>query len=49
MRSSGPPRCARSRVGYVAGGLCFELHEGERVAEVRTTLIGDYNVSNLLP
>ncbi|CAN5538571.1 bifunctional UDP-N-acetylmuramoyl-L-alanyl-D-glutamate--2,6-diaminopimelate ligase MurE/UDP-N-acetylmuramoyl-tripeptide--D-alanyl-D-alanine ligase MurF [soil metagenome] len=48
---------ARS-VGYLGGGLCFEIVEVPdpadddgaplQVVEVRTGLIGDYNVSNLL-
>jgi murE/murF fusion protein len=29
-------------------GLAFDLHEGSEVQGVRTTLIGDYNVSNVL-
>jgi UDP-N-acetylmuramoyl-L-alanyl-D-glutamate--2,6-diaminopimelate ligase len=35
-------------IGYAGGGLHFEVHEGADRAVVRTTLIGDYNVSNLL-
>ena len=35
-------------IGYVDGGLAFDLYEGEAQARVRTGLIGDYNVSNLL-
>jgi UDP-N-acetylmuramyl-tripeptide synthetase len=35
-------------VGYFHGGLGFDLYEGESQAVVRTALIGDYNVSNLL-
>jgi UDP-N-acetylmuramoyl-L-alanyl-D-glutamate--2,6-diaminopimelate ligase len=35
-------------VRYVDGGLAFTLHEGDARAEVRSTLIGDYNASNLL-
>ena len=39
-------------IGYVDGGLAFTLHEdspaGEGRAEVRSRLIGDYNVHNLL-
>ena len=47
----------RSRTGfkrYVSdlhqsfSGLRFEVHESTQVAEVQTSLIGDYNVSNLL-
>jgi len=33
---------------YVDGGLAFELHEGDAVVPVRSTLIGDYNAHNLL-
>jgi UDP-N-acetylmuramoyl-L-alanyl-D-glutamate--2,6-diaminopimelate ligase len=35
-------------VRYEEGGLAFELCEGHEQASVRTGLIGDYNVSNLL-
>jgi len=35
-------------VGYVNGGLAFTLREGEQTTTVRSTLIGDYNASNLL-
>jgi len=35
-------------IAYHDGGLGFTLVEGADVAEVRTGLIGDYNVSNLL-
>ena len=35
-------------VGYVDGGLAFDVYEGDRQAAVRTGLIGDYNVSNVL-
>jgi MurE/MurF fusion protein len=33
---------------YVDGGLAFTLREGEQTVAVRSTLIGDYNASNLL-
>jgi UDP-N-acetylmuramoyl-L-alanyl-D-glutamate--2,6-diaminopimelate ligase len=33
---------------YADGGLAFTLREGEHTASVRSTLIGDYNASNLL-
>ncbi|HEY0855768.1 MAG TPA: UDP-N-acetylmuramoyl-L-alanyl-D-glutamate--2,6-diaminopimelate ligase [Albitalea sp.] len=36
------------QITYVDGGLAFDLYEGEAQAPVRTGLIGDYNVSNLL-
>jgi len=39
--------CARD-VRYVDGGLAFALHEGDEAIEVRSRLVGDYNVSNLL-
>jgi len=35
-------------IAYVDGGLAFDVYEGEAQANVRTGLIGDYNVSNLL-
>jgi UDP-N-acetylmuramoyl-L-alanyl-D-glutamate--2,6-diaminopimelate ligase len=35
-------------IGYVNGGLAFDLYEGATQVPVRTGLIGDYNVSNLL-
>jgi UDP-N-acetylmuramyl-tripeptide synthetase len=36
------------QIAYVDGGLAFDVYEGETQAVVRTGLIGDYNVSNLL-
>jgi UDP-N-acetylmuramoyl-L-alanyl-D-glutamate--2,6-diaminopimelate ligase len=44
----GPARLSASDLRYVDGGLAFTVHEGERQAEVRTALIGDYNASNAL-
>jgi UDP-N-acetylmuramoyl-L-alanyl-D-glutamate--2,6-diaminopimelate ligase len=44
-------RAARLRaaaVRYTDGGLCFEVREAKQRATVRTGLIGDYNVANLL-
>jgi UDP-N-acetylmuramyl-tripeptide synthetase len=35
-------------IGYAAGGLGFALHEGAQRVDVRSSLIGSYNVSNLL-
>ena len=35
-------------VRYTDGGLCFEVLEGQQRASVKTGLIGDYNVANLL-
>jgi UDP-N-acetylmuramoyl-L-alanyl-D-glutamate--2,6-diaminopimelate ligase len=36
------------QAGYIDGGLAFDLYEGQEQALVRTGLIGDYNVANLL-
>ena len=44
----GPARLAATNLGYVDGGLAFDLYEGEQRLAVRSTLIGDYNASNLL-
>ena len=41
-------RLRAQNVRYHAGGLVFELLEGAAFAQVRTRLIGEYNVSNLL-
>jgi UDP-N-acetylmuramoyl-L-alanyl-D-glutamate--2,6-diaminopimelate ligase len=41
-------RLRATQLGYVDGGLAFDLHEGESIVPVRSTLIGDYNASNLL-
>jgi len=41
-------RLRASDVGYADGGLGFVLHEGETSVRVKSTLIGDYNASNLL-
>ena len=41
-------RLRATGVGYRDGGLAFDVREGEATASVRTQLIGDYNVSNLL-
>jgi UDP-N-acetylmuramoyl-L-alanyl-D-glutamate--2,6-diaminopimelate ligase len=45
---SAPARLRAEGLGYVAGGLAFTLVEGETRLSVRSGLIGDYNVSNLL-
>jgi UDP-N-acetylmuramyl-tripeptide synthetase len=39
--------CAAS-IRYDDGGLCFELREGSARVDVKTQLIGEYNVANLL-
>ena len=47
--ASDSARLAARSVRYVDGGLAFDLVEtGEPYVPVRTALIGDYNVSNLL-
>jgi UDP-N-acetylmuramoyl-L-alanyl-D-glutamate--2,6-diaminopimelate ligase len=43
-----PARLRATAIGYLDGGLAFEVREGERTAAVRTRLIGHYNVANLL-
>jgi UDP-N-acetylmuramoyl-L-alanyl-D-glutamate--2,6-diaminopimelate ligase len=44
----GEARLRAVNVGYQLGGLGFELHEGADRVAVRTQMIGDYNVANLL-
>jgi UDP-N-acetylmuramyl-tripeptide synthetase len=44
----GNARLHAPRIGYDAGGLAFELHEGAARVDVKTQMIGDYNVANLL-
>lgn len=41
-------RLRAQNIGYADGGLAFEVIEGDRGAVVRSTLIGDFNVHNLL-
>lgn len=41
-------RLRASNIGYAAGGLGFDLHEGDATVAVKTQMIGDYNVANLL-
>jgi UDP-N-acetylmuramoyl-L-alanyl-D-glutamate--2,6-diaminopimelate ligase len=43
-----PARLRAEGLGYVDGGLAFTLREGDHALPVRSTLIGDYNASNLL-
>jgi UDP-N-acetylmuramyl-tripeptide synthetase len=43
-----PARLRAQAIAYRDGGLAFEVHEGAEHASVRSTLIGEYNVSNLL-
>ena len=47
-RDGAPARLVARDLRYVDGGLAFTLHEGDARAEVRSTLIGDYNAHNLL-
>ena len=46
--AAGDVRLRAASIRYDGGGLCFELHEGAARADVKTQLIGDYNVANLL-
>jgi UDP-N-acetylmuramoyl-L-alanyl-D-glutamate--2,6-diaminopimelate ligase len=48
VSARGPARLRAENLRYIAGGLAFELHEGDAVVPVRSTLIGDYNAHNLL-
>jgi len=41
-------RLRASNIGYAAGGLGFDLREGDTTVAVKTQMIGDYNVANLL-
>jgi len=41
-------RLRAERIGYADGGLGFDVIEGSARAAVRTQLIGEYNVANLL-
>jgi UDP-N-acetylmuramyl-tripeptide synthetase len=41
-------RLRASNIGYEGGGLGFSLHEGDASVAVKTRMIGDYNVANLL-
>jgi UDP-N-acetylmuramoyl-L-alanyl-D-glutamate--2,6-diaminopimelate ligase len=43
-----PARLRADAIVYRDGGLSFQVHEAGQVQEMRTGLIGDYNVSNLL-
>ncbi len=48
VAADAPARLQARGVHYADGGLAFTLHEGEAAAPVRSALIGDYNVHNLL-
>ncbi|MDP1646872.1 MAG: UDP-N-acetylmuramoyl-L-alanyl-D-glutamate--2,6-diaminopimelate ligase [Rubrivivax sp.] len=43
-----PARLQARGLGCADGGLVFEVAEGDAVAAVRSSLVGDYNASNLL-
>lgn len=45
---AGAARLRASDIAYRDGGLVFTVHEGDALTPVRTGLIGDYNVSNVL-
>ena len=44
----GPARLQARNLSYQHAGLAFDVVEGAAVQPVRSSLIGDYNVSNLL-
>jgi MurE/MurF fusion protein len=44
----GPARLQGSALHYETAGLVFDVTEGAATARVATTLVGDYNASNLL-
>jgi UDP-N-acetylmuramoyl-L-alanyl-D-glutamate--2,6-diaminopimelate ligase len=46
--AQGHARLTARAVGYVDGGLAFELCEGEAMRPLRSALIGEFNVANLL-
>jgi UDP-N-acetylmuramoyl-L-alanyl-D-glutamate--2,6-diaminopimelate ligase len=48
VSSRGPARLMAAGVGYLEGGLAFDLVEADARVPVRSSLIGDYNVANLL-
>ncbi|HMO48021.1 MAG TPA: UDP-N-acetylmuramoyl-L-alanyl-D-glutamate--2,6-diaminopimelate ligase [Rubrivivax sp.] len=43
-----PARLSAHGVHHAAEGLSFELREGEQIVALRSALIGEFNVSNLL-
>ena len=45
---TAPARLRADDIHYVDGGLAFALHEGDVAVPLRSRLIGDYNVHNLL-
>ena len=47
-RARAGARLSAERIGYADAGLAFTVVEGSTRAPVRSTLLGDYNVHNLL-
>lgn len=48
VSARGEARLVARQARMADGGLAFEVHEGAERASVRTALIGDFNVQNLL-
>jgi MurE/MurF fusion protein len=48
VSTTAPARLRASALGYVDGGLAFDLHEGADSVAVTSRLVGDYNASNVL-
>ena len=48
ISARGDARLRAAEIRHVAGGLAFDVIEGEARASIDTPLIGDYNVSNVL-
>jgi UDP-N-acetylmuramoyl-L-alanyl-D-glutamate--2,6-diaminopimelate ligase len=48
VSARGDARLVACDIAYIDGGLAFNLHEGAARVPVRSGLIGDYNVHNLL-
>jgi UDP-N-acetylmuramoyl-L-alanyl-D-glutamate--2,6-diaminopimelate ligase len=48
VSAARPARLRAQGLRYIDGGLAFDLHEGDTVLPLRSTLIGDYNAHNLL-
>jgi UDP-N-acetylmuramoyl-L-alanyl-D-glutamate--2,6-diaminopimelate ligase len=45
---NGDARLHASNIGYTGGGLGFDLREGNTEVAVKTQMIGEFNVANLL-
>lgn len=48
VSTQAPARLSGRDIGYADGGLRFTVREGQASADVRSSLIGDYNAHNLL-